>query len=301
MMNSLGPKSIHQIFAENLRTQCARFESIAALCRACDINRQQFNRYLSGQNLPNPRTLKRLCEVLQLPETALFAVSVPPAAPVTEAGGLGEANTAFSIMDRQDLYSTLLRMGANPPTTAMKSGFYHCYAPLAGYPRYVMRMLISLKNTGSAAHFCRRTAYSLPQGQQRQTFIGKHRGIVLSDVHSSLFLGFNLIYPHEFSILKVAHSMSGSSTVIPGLALLRIPDNDMACNVVLDWAGPTLSDAKAAMRQIGIIRIDDASLKPEIITTLTRTAEDRKQPMLLLIQDTVSNFIQEANKIALQP
>ena len=65
-------QSIHKVFAENLRLHCARFASIAELCRLADINRQQFNRYLSGQNLPNPRTLERLSAVLGVSETSLF-------------------------------------------------------------------------------------------------------------------------------------------------------------------------------------------------------------------------------------
>ena len=298
-MNNLGPKSIHQIFAENLRTQCSRFESIAALCRACKINRQQFNRYLSGQNLPNPRTLKRLCEVLQLPETALFAVAGQPARPAVDPAPLWMTGTSLHPGEQHGLIATLMRNVSNRSNCSLKSGFYHCYAPLSGYPRYVMRMLISVKNTGPAATFCRRTAYSRPQNQDRQTFIGRHRGSILSDVNCCLFLGMNRIYPFEFSILKVAHYQGDGSSGLPGLALLRVPDNDMACNIALDWVGATLSEGKSAMRQIGIIAISDPSVRPEIISTLTRTGQDRKQPVLLMIQDTISNFIQEAAKISL--
>jgi transcriptional regulator with XRE-family HTH domain len=49
-----------------------RFESIAEFCRISSINRQQFNRYLSGQNLPKPRSLKKICATLGASKASLF-------------------------------------------------------------------------------------------------------------------------------------------------------------------------------------------------------------------------------------
>ena len=36
--------------SKNLRLLCAQHGSIARVCREIEINRQQFNRYLSGEN-----------------------------------------------------------------------------------------------------------------------------------------------------------------------------------------------------------------------------------------------------------
>lgn len=47
---------------DNLRVLVDRFESVAAFCRATDINRQQFNKYLAGVHEPSARTIARLCE-----------------------------------------------------------------------------------------------------------------------------------------------------------------------------------------------------------------------------------------------
>ncbi|NVD35870.1 helix-turn-helix domain-containing protein [Marinobacter lutaoensis] len=48
--------------ALNLRLLCSYYKSIAEVCRRLDINRPQFNRYLSGQYRPSANTLRRLCE-----------------------------------------------------------------------------------------------------------------------------------------------------------------------------------------------------------------------------------------------
>ncbi len=45
-----------------LRTLVGRFDSVAAFCRATNINRQQFNKYLAGHHDPSARTIAKLSE-----------------------------------------------------------------------------------------------------------------------------------------------------------------------------------------------------------------------------------------------
>jgi transcriptional regulator with XRE-family HTH domain len=45
---------------ENLKIACATQRSISHLCRAIDINRQQFNRYINGQTRPSAHNLARI-------------------------------------------------------------------------------------------------------------------------------------------------------------------------------------------------------------------------------------------------
>lgn len=52
---------MHDDFARNLRLLCSFYPSIAEVCRRLDINRPQFNRYLSGKFRPGGHTLRRLC------------------------------------------------------------------------------------------------------------------------------------------------------------------------------------------------------------------------------------------------
>lgn len=49
-------------FGTNLRNLCKTRESIAQVCRDLDINRVQFNRYMSGHSFPKPNVLERICE-----------------------------------------------------------------------------------------------------------------------------------------------------------------------------------------------------------------------------------------------
>ncbi len=60
-------------FAENLRSICADYGSIAKVCREIGINRQQFNRYLNGGGVPSAHNLRRIARHFDLSEADLFS------------------------------------------------------------------------------------------------------------------------------------------------------------------------------------------------------------------------------------
>nr|HQV08363.1 helix-turn-helix transcriptional regulator [Thauera sp.] len=53
---------MHEDFARNLRLLCSYYRSIAEVCRRLEVNRPQFNRYLSGRYRPSTNTLRRFCD-----------------------------------------------------------------------------------------------------------------------------------------------------------------------------------------------------------------------------------------------
>ena len=61
-----------KIFSENLRNICAEYGPVAQVCREIGINRQQFNRYLSGAGLPSAHNLRKISRHFQLSDTDLF-------------------------------------------------------------------------------------------------------------------------------------------------------------------------------------------------------------------------------------
>ena len=58
----------HENFSINLRIVCDEQISVAHVCRKMEINRQQFNKYLSGQIYPSKHNLNRICQYFQLLE-----------------------------------------------------------------------------------------------------------------------------------------------------------------------------------------------------------------------------------------
>lgn len=59
--------------AANLRLLCDRQGSISQVCRKLGINRQQFNKYLSGQHLPSPANIRLIADHFGLGPEVLFS------------------------------------------------------------------------------------------------------------------------------------------------------------------------------------------------------------------------------------
>ena len=66
---------MHEDFARNLRLLCSYYRSVAEVCRRLDINRPQFNRYLSGRYRPSAHTLRRFCAFFGVEEHEILLPS----------------------------------------------------------------------------------------------------------------------------------------------------------------------------------------------------------------------------------
>lgn len=124
-------------FSQNLRFLCAETPSIAQTCREIGLNRQQFNRYLSGAGLPSAHNLRRIARHFDVPEADLFtnpdqfaAARHPKRSPQLPAP-LFHLGTGFADQAR------ILRRFL---------GSYHGYFTTPTWPGQVLRTLIHLRD-----------------------------------------------------------------------------------------------------------------------------------------------------------
>ena len=61
----LSPTELRAVFGQNLRILCQGQSSISSICRDLEINRTQFNRYLSGESFPRPDVLHKICSFFE--------------------------------------------------------------------------------------------------------------------------------------------------------------------------------------------------------------------------------------------
>lgn len=59
-------------FSANLRLLCSYGRSVSDVCRRIGINRQQFNKYLTGQTDPSLATLRRICDFFGVDEAEIL-------------------------------------------------------------------------------------------------------------------------------------------------------------------------------------------------------------------------------------
>src|SRR5882724_5217784 len=91
--------SLHEALSVNLARLCERKGSIAAVCRAAQINRQQFNRYLTGETVPNKANREKICRYFGIEERELFLEApIEPGSRSSQAGGSWSHRETRAVM-----------------------------------------------------------------------------------------------------------------------------------------------------------------------------------------------------------
>jgi hypothetical protein len=131
-----------QNFATNLRLICDQYRSVAHVCRSLEMNRQQFNKYLSGQIYPSKHNLSRICQFLKLTEEQL---SFEP-----EAFGQIIPETFQSVTDPaiSEIEKTLESLPNSLEALARYEGYYYCHFHALGYPGHLIRSLVQIYRYG---------------------------------------------------------------------------------------------------------------------------------------------------------
>ncbi|MEX0923701.1 MAG: helix-turn-helix transcriptional regulator [Rhodovibrionaceae bacterium] len=60
------------VLPQNLSYLCSLYPSIAEVCRQLSINRQQFNKYLSGQSRPSRHNMRQICDFFGITESEIL-------------------------------------------------------------------------------------------------------------------------------------------------------------------------------------------------------------------------------------
>lgn len=107
----LSPAQLRHVFGANLRALSSGARSISSLCRALEINRTQYNRYLNGEAFPRPDVLNRICKHFDVDARILLE----PLETITRqscADALGEISSLLSDLDMLDIPAKTLPEGA---------------------------------------------------------------------------------------------------------------------------------------------------------------------------------------------
>ena len=259
-MNEHAHFSPHRNFADNLRAMCARQGSIAAVCRALGMNRQQFNKYLSGSTLPSAATLEKICSFFRIESGTLFHDPARLQKPTEEAllgglplHGLGFAASAFAAMQ---------------PTT-LHAGCYHLYTPWPRDMAKSLREAVLIQKKGGTTVFTRFTKYRAV-GQQRHYYLsGRHDGIVLESERARFLLSLNRKGCGEVSLVSIGAENALSQGFLSGLALTMTPMGmPQAMRATLQFRGGA-ELLKRTIREAGVLSLTDQSIPEEVLQSLT--------------------------------
>ena len=258
---------IRKYFAVNLRRECEKFESISGVCKAIQVNRQQFNKYLAGSHIPQGKTRRRICEFLGVTEEEMFW---PPSQTTAQAQSIKE----FVLVKPDVLvpaFNTILRYLENSVGTRqkakaqdLKDGFYFCYFPMQRHSSILVRAIVRVSSKTGIKTFVRHTFFRSGTLPTRTIARGRHVGVVTSNETETCLLGVNFSLPHHLSVLTFAKQQASGDNVLFGIGLSRGITTPFGSRVCLEFLGSAFGPVKHLLKCAGVVQNTSSTIHPSI-------------------------------------
>lgn len=204
-------EATRRIFAENLRAACARHKSISEVCRDLGINRQQFNKYLSGASFPSAYNLARICGYLGRDTASMLSEEVE-AAPLADGLALPAPSLLFGPILRQ-------MHDANPDAARRlerHAGYYHSYYFSPAYPGRILKAVSHIY--GRDGMFFDKTLERVVHGEGRaaRALVHRYTGAV---IHTDRIyvLHQTMVLHHTLSMVAFYPSYSATPRLLSGV------------------------------------------------------------------------------------
>ncbi len=258
--------------AKNLRFLCSHYKSISLVCRKLDINRTQFNRYLSGETKPSPNILKRISDFFGVEE---FELALPHEQFVALLSTAPEqSNDSEKPLVAAEITSTFQSLMDTGYNNLLKyEGYYYGYQMSMTTPGKVLKSLVSLESKDGVMYYQRieRTLDSI----DHKSCFDVYKGMVfflgdrifITDYSSStkLEMSQTILFPSfKKNVRFLSGIMSGVST-----SAERVP---CSIRVFFEFIGRKPS-VKSALKQCHFYDVTDPSLDKFIIDTIDNRAE----------------------------
>ena len=256
--------SVRGNLAENLRRLCLERGSINAACRAMDINRQQFDRYLTMQSTPSPTTLKKLCKYFGLEEQELFAD------PLSIAFHSGKPTKERLLAGCKDKLEPLF----NDPAPSLKPGIYYTWMTIPGMAEKLVCAATFLRKDGEQITFRRITG----AGEQKKSiwtkYTGDHTGIVVERFHCFLFSGVNQTGAKEPTLLRLRW-MPINVPILGGHGLIMAQTGPAIATVIM-YQAPESTTFRNALRNSRVFSTNE----PHVDSLIASCIEQQRQELM---------------------
>jgi transcriptional regulator with XRE-family HTH domain len=243
-----SPAELRNMFGANLRRLAAGYASISDLSRQLQINRTQFNRYLSGESFPRPDVLARICAFFNVDGRVLLE-------PVDQITGSEDPISNPYLRD-------YVGAGAQDiPEDVFPSGFYRFSRRSFVKHDVYVAALVHIRRVGRTTcmrGFEAREAMiiqDLPATPQAREF----RGLVMQQEDGiGIFVSRHNAMTCSFNYLGRVASFQNNYWV--GYVTRTVPEamgEVRATRLVYEYIGTSLADALPAAREAGYCTEDE--------------------------------------------
>lgn len=246
--------TIRENMARNLRHLTKEKGSVAEVCRDIGVNRQQFNKYLAGQSLPNKSTLRKICEYFEVDESELvIEFTFDPST---------HAHSAESILALPAYRQIIGNISVDPPVS-LHPGIYYTYFVLSKEePIQLARTVVVVRKEGELLTFRRFTNFAEPEDSSWHYVRGNHIGFVVERSHWLYFLGFAEFGIGEPSILA-AQWLPISPKLLIGSALVGGDSGPESFPIIIEPTSTKIS-LRQALKNSVVINLSSDELNVHV-------------------------------------
>lgn len=245
--------SVYKNMGRNLRELCKQKPSISFVCKELGINRQQFAKYMNGENFPRRNMLARICEYFDIEEIELFTD------PDSQLLNLNAKSA--SLIARKNFQEVLGQLHA-PQETALDDGLYMTYFKSVAEPDWVIKSVTAIQKEGEYTEFRRLTGYNERKSSAWRLLIGSHRGLVLNRRGFLYFAALDQ-RPSQTPSLAIMRWAPTDINLLSGKCIALTKSGADVCHIVMEQLSAETS-LRYALRDSGAVGFRDTRLSVQI-------------------------------------
>ena len=254
-------------FAVNLKFLCGFYSSISEVCRRLEINRQQFNRYLSGKSFPSYKNYKKICDFFGVESEEIIIDPIE----FKKMAGLPSASEKKGAVPEQLANIVMPLMKNSSQSLSRYEGYYYRYFYSFSFPGYIFRSFLKLYQLGDYYYIkhielsSKNDALSIPR------LVIKYHGIVFFLAERIFIVESEPALNSTISEAILTPNYRPNSPYMSGLVICASSGSShqpSAGRTVFEFLGKNIN-IRAAMKQCDLFHHTDERI-PENIKNLIK-------------------------------
>lgn len=256
-------------FARNLRLLCSYYKSIAEVCRRLNINRPQFNRYLSGRSRPSANTLRRCCDFFGVEEHEILM-------PHGQFQNLIQVRPRDTGVSEQPALETdhLARLsGLGAGGMERYLGYYFEYHISMACPGKLLRMLVCIEQRDGRVYYQR--TERLKENPHEKSYHATYLGMASLLTDRIFMVDYEALTGHEVTQTILFPSFKNRVSRLTGLKMgVSGSGERMPCctRVLYEYLGHSV-DLRRALALCGLYALDSSEIDPSILAAVANDME----------------------------
>ena len=246
--------------------------SIADACRALNLNRQQFNKYLAGHGLPNRLNLSKITSYFGVDEIVMMQ---PPDVFMEEMRKLRKVSYADAVVESMAVELAVEDILDESRNTIFPEGCYDFFFPWYMDQTKIVRSVVVVFKDKQRLCFRRYTRLLGVTSDLKNYPSSRDDGIITSGGRSVHLLGRNQRGHGEISLVSIGASRPRKPNVWFGLALIMTPVSEaIATRCTLVYRGDQ-SLFRSMLKSASVGVVGPENMQAEIYRSLVPSMDEQ--------------------------